>query len=218
MPDASDPQTCRRCRLAEGRSRVVLPDGARGGVMAVGEAPGAEEDQHGVGFFGLAGRNLDAAFAEAGVARTGYARANVVRCRPPENRSPRADEVAACSEWLLEAIEAFEPRVLLAVGRTAADHLLGIGRGKYLWAVEDSVSRVEREIMGEGVGEVDLHGPTGLPVVMMPHTSPLAWNRAYADRQGRCPRIRSLGERAVRAAVELAHECRGYERREVEND
>ena len=165
---------------------------------------------------GLAGRNLDAAFAEAGVARSGYARANVVRCRPPENRAPAADEVAACSGWLLEAIENFEPVVLLAVGHTAADHLLSIGRTRYMRAVEDSVNRVEREVMGEGVGEVHLHGPTGLPVVMMPHTSPLAWNRTYEDPQGRRPRIRSLGTRAVRAAVELAHECRQYERRKLE--
>lgn len=200
---------CQRCRLSEGRTQIVLPDGRKGGVMAVGEAPGAEEDEHGVGFIGLAGRNLDDAFSAAGVARTGYARANIVRCRPPENRAPRADEVAACSYWLDEAIEAFHPAVLLAVGQTAASQLLALKRGKYLWAVEDSVARAEQAIGAEeGTASMDHHQPTGVPVVMMPHTSPLAWNRTYADRQRQCPRIRDLGTRAVQAAVDLADQCR----------
>ncbi|MCC5859872.1 MAG: uracil-DNA glycosylase [Ectothiorhodospiraceae bacterium] len=188
---AVDPSACQACRLAEHRSRVVLPDGPREGVLAIGEAPGRQEDVSGVGFVGIAGLNLEAAFAACGLAREQWARSNIVRCRPPENRKPRADEVRSCAHWLDRVVDDWLPRVLLAVGQSAAARLIPPWTGSFL-------SHVERLLLPE----TGLPVYRGVPVVPMPHTSPLAWNRRRPDGTP----IRELGLRAVRRAVILARD------------
>ncbi len=188
---STDPAACQGCRLAEHRSCVVLPDGAREGVLAIGEAPGRQEDVSGVGFVGIAGRNLEAAFAACGLTREQWARSNIVRCRPPENRKPRADEVRSCAPWLDRVVDDWRPSVLLAVGESAAARLLPPWTGSFL-------AHVEHLLMPETGLPVYL----GVPVVPMPHTSPLAWNRRRPDGTP----IRDLGLRAVRRAVILARE------------
>lgn len=214
-----DEMDCRRCRLSAERRRVVVPDGALFGVMAVGEAPGADEDEQGVGFVGAAGRNLDAAFekalaeeepSEAGVQRPAatrhrYARANVVRCRPPENRKPRADEVAACAPWLDQAIEEYAPRVLLAVGRSASERLVGKHSEPFLQHVQTDAWIVD-SARESGCEPQGVWSYRGVAVLSMPHTSPLAWNRRYTNALGESTPIRELGEGMVRRAVWLARE------------
>lgn len=159
--------------------------------MAVGEAPGRHEDEQGVGFAGPAGRTLDRVLAEHGLGRRDYARTNVVRCRPPDNRRPRRAEIAACRPWLTATLEAFAPRVLLAVGQTATAQLLPYWTNRHLERLDELLERPS------GDGELPVY--QGIPVVPMPHTSGLAWNRRTPDGRP----ISELGHRAVARAVAM---------------
>ena len=117
---------CTRCSLAQGRQQVVFGSGpAPATWMVVGEAPGEQEDLKGVPFVGPAGQLLDQMLAAIGLDRTSEVFvANVLKCRPPRNRDPQPDEIAQCSPWLLAQIAAVQPRIILAVGRFAAQTLL----------------------------------------------------------------------------------------------
>lgn len=191
---AENPLDCQACRLAQTRTQVVLPDGG-GTILAVGEAPGADEDAKGVGFIGRAGKTLDKAMASVGIGRDDYARANVVRCRPPENRVPKADEKAACSPWLDHEISERRPRILLAVGESAAKRLISWPTGtKYLDYVESLLQAAE----GRGQGALPAY--RGVPVIPMPHTSGLVWNRRRPDGS----RISDLGYKAIKLAQRLS--------------
>jgi len=117
---------CTRCRLAEGRRRLVFGEGdPRAPVMFIGEGPGAEEDRTGRPFVGPAGKLLDAMIFALGFERREVFIANVVKCRPPGNRDPEADEVGACAPFLDRQIELIRPRVIVALGRPAARRLTG---------------------------------------------------------------------------------------------
>lgn len=117
---------CPRCRLSETRTRVVFGEGsATAEVVVVGEAPGAEEDRTGRPFVGKAGKLLDLMLASVGFPRETVFICNVLKCRPPANRNPQADEVAACSPYLLRQLELVRPRAIFAVGTFAAQALLG---------------------------------------------------------------------------------------------
>ena len=186
---------CARCSLSQARTQVVLPDGAAGSLLAVGEAPGQREDELGEGFVGVAGKNLDRVLAQNGFGRSDYARANIVRCRPPGNRKPKAAEISACSSWLVGAISLCAPTVILAVGESAARGLVTDRWRSYL----DYVDSVIRGFQSGGIGSLPVYGAWSTPVVPMPHTSPLAWNRR---RPGGEP-IRCLGERAVFIACQV---------------
>ncbi len=123
---ATEAAACQRCPLAEGRRTVVFGSGdpcAR--LMLVGEAPGAQEDAKGLPFVGAAGQLLDKILAAIGLGRDEVYVANVVKCRPPENRDPTPEEVAACRPYLERQIELVGPELLVALGRVAAQTLLG---------------------------------------------------------------------------------------------
>jgi len=129
---------CTACRLAETRRKVVFGAGdPRARLMFVGEAPGAEEDRRGLPFVGRAGELLDRIIAAIGLQRDQTYIANIVKCRPPQNRDPQADEAAACRGFLDAQIDAVAPRVLVVLGRIAAQSLLGnatpIGRLRGRW-------------------------------------------------------------------------------------
>ena len=123
----SDIGQCRACGLCEGRQQVVPGVGDRAAqVMFVGEGPGAEEDRQGLPFVGAAGQLLDAMLAAIGLSReAGVYIANTVKCRPPRNRTPEAAEMAACRPYLQRQIQLVQPRLLVALGRPAAQVLLG---------------------------------------------------------------------------------------------
>ncbi len=122
----ADMGECTRCALHQGRSRIVFGDGPEdAALMLVGEGPGAEEDRRGLPFVGPAGRLLDKMLAAVGLAREAVYIANLVKCRPPGNRDPRDEEVAACMQFLRAQIRAVAPRVICTLGRPAAHHLLG---------------------------------------------------------------------------------------------
>jgi uracil-DNA glycosylase len=118
---------CTRCALAAGRTKVVFGAGdpaAR--VMFVGEGPGREEDLTGVPFVGRSGALLDRLMAEElGLVRQQCYIANVVKCRPPNNRDPLPAEVQACSEYLSGQVEVINPRVVITLGNFATRSLLG---------------------------------------------------------------------------------------------
>ncbi|MBK1736134.1 hypothetical protein CKO15_12805 [Halorhodospira abdelmalekii] len=118
---------CHACRLAEGRTQTVFGVGDRSAnLVLVGEGPGKEEDRRGEPFVGRAGQLLDAMLAaiDRGRERGGVYICNIVKCRPPGNRDPRPDEVAACSGYLRRQLELLEPRLIVALGRVAAQKLL----------------------------------------------------------------------------------------------
>ena len=117
---------CVRCKLCEGRTQIVFGVGSpNAGVLFVGEGPGEEEDRRGEPFVGRAGRLLtDIIQKGMGLSRADVYIANVVKCRPPNNRNPEPDEIAACQPFLVKQLEAIEPRVVVALGKFAAQTLL----------------------------------------------------------------------------------------------
>lgn len=117
---------CTRCELHRTRTQTVFGVGNRQAEwMVVGEAPGAEEDRRGEPFVGRAGRLLDEMLRAVGLSRDTVFIANILKCRPPNNRDPGAGEAAACRGYLERQIELIAPRLILAVGRIAAQQLLG---------------------------------------------------------------------------------------------
>ncbi len=129
---------CRRCRLCEGRQRTVFGSGdPRAELMFIGEGPGAEEDRQGLPFVGRAGELLTRIVEAIGMTRDQVYIANIVKCRPPGNRDPQPDEVAACRSYLERQITLIRPRLIVALGRIAAQTLLGndlpIGRMRGQW-------------------------------------------------------------------------------------
>ncbi|SEO60019.1 uracil-DNA glycosylase [Aquisalimonas asiatica] len=117
---------CTRCSLCESRTRTVFGVGRRDAdILVVGEAPGAEEDRQGEPFVGRAGQLLDSMLRALGYGREQVFIANMLKCRPPRNRDPDPREVEACRPYLARQIELVQPAVILAVGRIAAQNLLG---------------------------------------------------------------------------------------------
>lgn len=117
---------CTRCRLAQGRTQVVFGVGnPRSDLLFVGEGPGRDEDLEGEPFVGRSGRLLDRLMAEElELDRQRCYIANVVKCRPPNNRDPRPDEIAACWPYLDEQITLIDPKVVVTLGKFAAQQLL----------------------------------------------------------------------------------------------
>lgn len=119
---------CEACGLCRTRTQTVFMDGeGQSGVMFVGEAPGADEDRTGVPFVGRAGQLLtDIVTKGMGLPRSAVRIANVLKCRPPDNREPTGPEKETCTPWLDRQIELTQPKVLVPLGRHAAMHVLQI--------------------------------------------------------------------------------------------
>ena len=117
---------CTRCALHAGRHKLVFGDGSpTARLMFVGEGPGADEDAQGIPFVGKAGQLLNNMITAMGLKREEVYIANVVKCRPPSNRTPEPDEANTCSPFLFRQIDVIRPEVLVALGATAATYLLG---------------------------------------------------------------------------------------------
>ena len=163
-------RACRKCVLHRTRTHTVFgvgrPDAA---CMFIGEAPGADEDARGEPFVGRAGKLLDAMLAAIDLGRGDVYIANIVKCRPPRNRDPHADEITACSGYLKRQIEAVSPRLLVAAGRVAAQSLLSTMKS-----------------IGHLRGRTYRYGEDRLPVLVMYHPayflrSPLEKRKAWDD-------------------------------------
>lgn len=117
---------CTRCPLHQGRHTIVFGQGdPNARLMFVGEGPGADEDAQGLPFVGRAGQLLNNMIAAMGLSREQVYIANVVKCRPPNNRTPEPEEANTCSPFLFRQIDVIRPQVLVALGATAATYLLG---------------------------------------------------------------------------------------------
>ena len=118
---------CTRCALHKGRNKLVFADGdPNARLMFVGEGPGADEDAQGLPFVGKAGQLLNNMIGAMGLKREQVYIANVVKCRPPGNRTPEPEEGNTCSPFLFRQIDVVQPQVLVALGATAATYLLGM--------------------------------------------------------------------------------------------
>lgn len=123
---AAEVRGCPLCRLSRTRKNAVPGEGQLSAkIMFVGEAPGKSEDEKGRPFVGAAGRILDNLLQKAGIERSQVFITNVVKCRPPNNRVPEEDEVAACRPYLDRQIALIKPKVICILGRTAYSSLLG---------------------------------------------------------------------------------------------
>ena len=117
---------CTGCRLHETRTQTVFGVGnPDADWLFIGEAPGAEEDRRGEPFVGRSGQLLDQMLAAIGQSRETVFIANIIKCRPPNNRDPKPDEAAACRGYLKRQIEIVNPKIIIAVGKISAQNLLG---------------------------------------------------------------------------------------------
>lgn len=116
---------CQRCRLAEGRTQVVFGTGnPHADIVFIGEAPGRDEDLQGEPFVGRAGKLLDKMMQAVGLDRQSAYIMNTVKCRPPNNRDPQADELHACRHWFDAQLQLLSPKVICLLGRVAAQAVL----------------------------------------------------------------------------------------------
>ena len=144
---------CTRCTLHQTRTQTVFGVGdPNARLMVIGEAPGADEDRAGEPFVGRAGQLLNAMLEAIGLAREQVYIANIVKCRPPGNRDPHADEAAACQPYLQRQIALLAPEVILAVGRVSAHNLLG---------TEEAVGRLR--------GRTHRFDPGDIPLIVTYH-------------------------------------------------
>jgi uracil-DNA glycosylase family 4 len=163
---------CALCGLSMTRAQTVFGVGNRSATwMVIGEAPGAEEDKQGEPFVGRAGQLLNEMLWALGLERGAVYIANVLKCRPPGNRDPNPDEVACCEPYLKRQVALIKPKIILAVGRIAAQNLLKTN------------TRI-----GALRGRVHRYADSGIPLVVTYHPayllrSPLEKRKAWEDLQ-----------------------------------
>ncbi|MCC6299577.1 MAG: uracil-DNA glycosylase [Anaerolineales bacterium] len=139
---AKEVTVCTKCALHHSRKRSVPGEGpATAEIMFIGEGPGFHENEQGRPFVGAAGKFLDQLLAQAGVTRADVWIGNVVKCRPPENRDPLPDELAACNEYLERQIEAINPSIIVTLGR--------ISMGKFFPGAKISAVHGQMRKVGE---------------------------------------------------------------------
>jgi uracil-DNA glycosylase len=176
-------RVCERCRLSRTRTQVVFGAGnADAQLMFVGEAPGANEDRMGLPFVGQAGKLLDKLLDEIGLARGDVFIANVLKCRPPNNRDPQPDEIESCQDYLRRQVELIEPVMICTLGNFATKLLRGDTTG---------ISRLHgrEEVRTVGVRAVHLY-PLYHPAAALYHPGTLELLRADFQR---IPELLALG-------------------------
>lgn len=158
---------CTRCELAGSRIQTVFGVGNQDADwMIIGEAPGAEEDRRGEPFVGRAGKMLDAMLRAIGQSRNSVFIANTLKCRPPNNRDPKPAEASACRDYLERQIALVQPKIILAVGKIAAQNLLGC---------DDPVGRMRGRP----------HDLNGIPLVVTYHPAYLLRSPAQKSKSWR---------------------------------
>lgn len=117
---------CKKCKLCQGRNNVVIGTGnKKADLMFIGEGPGADEDAQGIPFVGKAGKLMNTAFQGIGIKREEAYIANVVKCRPPNNRNPEDDEARACLDYLRNQVILVKPKIIVLLGNVALKNILG---------------------------------------------------------------------------------------------
>lgn len=132
-------EQCKKCKLCNTRQNVVFGVGnVNAKIMFIGEGPGGDEDRLGEPFVGKAGQLMDKAFDIVGIKREEVYIANIVKCRPPHNRDPEADEVKSCMDYLRNQVMIIKPKIIILLGRIALQNILGeeykitASRGKWI--------------------------------------------------------------------------------------
>lgn len=162
--------TCTACELHTGRTQTVFGVGdQQADLMIVGEAPGADEDRQGEPFVGRAGQLLNEMLKAIGLQRQTVYIANILKCRPPENRDPKPEEAEKCVAYLYRQIELLQPKLIVAVGRIAAQRLL---------KTDAALSKLRNKVHALPI--------TGTPFIVTYHPayllrSPLEKRKAWAD-------------------------------------
>lgn len=182
---AQSAASCSACVLHEKRKQAVF---ARGNpdaeLVFVGEGPGAEEDRLGEPFVGPAGQLLDRMIAAMGYARDDVYICNIVKCRPPENRTPRPEEAIACARYLTPQLELVKPKLIVALGRCAAENL-GVARAEGPWRGRFGTYR--------GIAVMPTYHPAYL--LRSPEQKRVVWDdlKLALERLGRTPPPRKAG-------------------------
>ena len=162
---------CRKCELCQTRAHTVPGEGAaRAGIMLVGEAPGADEDAQGRPFVGRAGQLLDKILQACGLDRDQVYIANILKCRPPGNRDPHADEIVRCLPYLTRQIDLIQPDIIIALGAHAARTLLN---------TNESIGRLRGRI------HMYPNGPDRPPIKLMATYHPAYLLRYYTQENRR---------------------------------
>ncbi len=175
LGDLNDSQVrgCRKCALSETRTQTVFGQGsAAARLVFVGEAPGFEEDKQGLAFVGRAGQLLTRMIAAMGLSRDDVFICNVLKCRPPGNRDPMADEILACSPYLREQLSIIAPEILVALGSPAAKTLLNTAQ---------SIGKLRGRFHECFLSGVDGEGPS-IPLMPTYHPAYLLRNPAEKRR------------------------------------
>lgn len=130
---------CKKCKLCTGRKNIVFGVGNKNAdIMFIGEGPGADEDAQGIPFVGKAGQLMNKAFDAVGIEREEVYIANIVKCRPPNNRDPESDEVLSCINYLRNQVMIVKPKIIVLLGRISLQNILGqeykitASRGKWV--------------------------------------------------------------------------------------
>ena len=117
---------CNKCKLCNSRNNIVFGIGNKNAkIMFIGEGPGADEDAQGIPFVGKAGQLMNKAFEGIGLKRDDVYIANIVKCRPPQNRNPEKDEVEACINYLRNQVMIIKPKIIVLLGNVALKNILG---------------------------------------------------------------------------------------------
>jgi uracil-DNA glycosylase len=192
---------CTRCELCKSRTQTVFGVGnRRAELLVIGEAPGAEEDRQGEPFVGRAGQLLNSMLRAMGNPRETVYIANMLKCRPPGNRDPKPEEVASCLPYLQQQVDMIQPRLMLAVGRIAAQNLL---------ATDTPIGRLR--------GQVHRFGTRGTPLIVTYHPayllrSPGEKRKAWGDLKfARAELARTRAAAAGPAAAAAADAARGMD-------
>ena len=135
---------CTKCDLCKNRNNVVIGTGSRNAkIMFIGEGPGADEDIQGIPFVGKAGKLMDKAFEGVGLNREEVYIANIVKCRPPNNRNPEYEEADSCKEYLDSQINLIKPEIIILLGSVALKNVLGkeygITESRGKWFEKDGI-------------------------------------------------------------------------------
>ena len=173
---------CTKCALHAGRTQTVFGSGSEtADLMLIGEAPGAEEDRQGKPFVGRAGKLLSSMLLAIGLKREQVYIANILKCRPPNNRDPSVDEVACCENYLRQQILFIKPKIIMALGRVAAQNLL---------KTDTPISKMR--------GKIYEYGDLGIPLIVTYHPAYLL----------RSPREKRKSWQDLSAALKLYNETR----------
>ncbi len=132
-------KNCNKCKLCKTRKNIVFGEGnINADIMFIGEGPGAEEDEQGIPFVGKAGKLMNQAFIGLGIDRNNVYIANIVKCRPPQNRNPEDDEASSCLNYLRNQVMIVKPKIIVLLGSIALKNILGkeygitSARGKWI--------------------------------------------------------------------------------------